>query len=156
MRKITILLCSLFLVFNSCEKDTLPQEDTINQEKSNRNVIKENVTESRHSYLGGGFIEVVLEDNMGRKPGVYLYYNCKAPIHFQLDSQEPCEILNVNSETGRLSLLNGGTNSGGLCGNYDEDELRVHYSVTDVSGEIESYFFKLTTEDFIILELEED
>lgn len=149
MRKITILLCFMFIAFNSCEKENMTQKNEPRAE------IIDLVLKSEYGKLGGGYITVVIESGHKIKPDAYLSYNCEEPVHFQIDSQEPCEILNVDSETGRLSLLSGGGDYGGLCGNYDE-ELRVHYSVTDVSGEIESYFFVLTAEDFIILNLEDD
>lgn len=155
MRKISILLCLAILVFASCENENMTQDDII-QENSNRTGILDIVIESGHSELGGGILVVVLEQGQRREPGAYLTYNCDEPVHFQIDSQEPCDILDVDSETGRLSLLDGAISSNGLCGNYDDAKLIIEYSVTNVGGEIERYSFILSYEDFIILDLEED
>jgi len=153
MRKITILLCFTFLAFNSCEKENITPEN-ITEDKNNRTGILEVVWEQGQGKIAGGFITVVLESGHDRIPGAYLYYSCEEPVHFQIDSQEPCDALDVDSDTGRLSLLNGGGH--GLCGNYDGSRLEVQYSVTSFEGESESYFFSLDYEDFIILDLEED
>lgn len=153
MRKITTVLCLVFFFFASCETENVIQEN-ITQEKSKSTGILDIVIESGHGKIGGGFIEVVLEQGHGRMPGAYLMSSYDEPVHFQIDWQEPCDILNVNPETGRLSLLNEGGN--GLCGNYDGFRLSVQYSVTNIGGETESYSFILDDEDFIILDLEED
>ncbi|WP_323787784.1 hypothetical protein [Psychroserpens sp.] len=153
MRKISILLCLAFLVFNSCEKENIAEEN-ITQEKSNRTGILDVVWEQGQGKLGGGILIIVIESGHGRMPGAYLTSSYEEPVHFQIDSQEPCDILDVDSETGRLSLLNEGGH--GLCGNYDGSRLEVQYSVTSFEGESESYFFTLDYEDFIILDLEED
>lgn len=155
MRKITVLLCLTFLAFNSCEKENIFQEDTI-QEKNNRKGILETVWEQGQGKVAGGIIDIVIESGHGREPGAYLTYTCDEPIHFQIDSQHPCDVLNVDSETGRLSLLDGGVDADGLCGNDNNAGLSVEYSVTDIGGEIESHSFILSYEDFIIIHIEEE
>ncbi|MBC2845414.1 hypothetical protein [Winogradskyella flava] len=78
----------------------------------------------------------------------YLPPNCDEAIYFQIDSQEPCDILKLNPNTGALFLK---TKIKGLCGNIDGDKIKqigVNYSVTNMDG--------ITQGHFIIIDLEEE
>lgn len=157
MKKTTFLLCAILFIFNSCEKENIAEKG-INQEISSRTVKPSIAFKQGQGKIAGGIIEIVIEAGHGRIPGAYLNHNYEESINFQIDFQDPCDVLEVDAHTGRLSLLNGGVESdgNGLCGNGDESKLRVHYTVTSADGEMESFFFTLSYEDFIILDLEED
>lgn len=94
------------------------------------------------SFITPNSIKVNLSDNeIG-----YLPANCEQPVYFQIDSQEPCNLLKVNPESGELSLLR---KRKGICGNFDgASRVQVNYSVTNADG--------LRHGNFIIIDLEEE
>ncbi|MDO1500939.1 hypothetical protein Q2T40_12435 [Winogradskyella maritima] len=78
----------------------------------------------------------------------FLPANCNEPVHFRIDSQEPCAILNVNPDTGELFRRK---KISGLCGNYNDSEsttVSINYTVTNYDG--------VTQGNFIIIDLEEE
>ncbi|MCD2259227.1 hypothetical protein [Psychroserpens luteolus] len=75
----------------------------------------------------------------------YLPAHCDEPIHFQIESQEPCAVLDVNQDTGKLSLVDGGSTTG-LCGNYDNERIKVRYSVTQADGTRKGHFIIIDLE----------
>ncbi|MEM5566406.1 hypothetical protein WNY78_14895 [Psychroserpens sp. AS72] len=85
-------------------------------------------------------------NNLNNESVGYLPTNCDEPIHFQINRQEPCSILEVNPDTGELSRRHGKVE--GLCGNYNEKRVSISYTVTNSDG--------VTQGNFIIIDLEEE
>lgn len=126
MKKITTLLCLLFLSFNSCENDNSNQAPTI---KSKQFTVHINTQYRQAEPIPIGYIEV--HDAEGDA------------VTFQILEQSIENAASVDEHSGALYLNDCCITAGG-----DIDELiELRVRVSDEQN---------STEDFIILDLEED